>query len=104
MKIRMMRPRLAPMKARTLGGSPATERIRGGTLQRIRARHFAENPLCVLCAAKDPPETRLATELDHIVPLCMGGAEADHNRRGLCHDCHAAVTAEQARSRQGRGI
>jgi len=74
----------------------APDRIRGGRLQRIRADWFGRFPLCVHCQAKDPPRVRLATELDHIVPLFQGGPDFDRdnerNRQGLCAECHAAKT------------
>ena len=69
-----------------------TKRIRGPELLRIRARHFRWNPLCVLCDARG--RVRLATELDHILPLHKGGAEHDSNRQGLCAECHAAKTRQ----------
>lgn len=67
------------------------ERIRGRALQRIRAEHFSRHPLCVVCHAAGRLE--VATELDHIVPLFMGGADVDANRQGLCASCHAQKTA-----------
>lgn len=64
------------------------KRIRGATLQAIRRKHFAINPLCVICLQKKPPQTRLATQLDHIKPLHQGGLDVDSNRQGLCEPCH----------------
>lgn len=37
---------------------------------------------------------RLATELDHVVPLFKGGDDDDSNRQGLCRDCHTVKTAK----------
>jgi 5-methylcytosine-specific restriction protein A len=69
------------------------ERIRGERLQLIRRRWFALHPLCVLCLAADPPRIRVATELDHRIPLHKGGADDSTNRQGLCKECHAAKTS-----------
>lgn len=62
------------------------KRIRGTTLQNIRKAHFEKHPLCVKCLEKTL--TRLATELDHIKPLHLGGTDTPDNRQGLCSDCH----------------
>jgi 5-methylcytosine-specific restriction endonuclease McrA len=79
-------------------GKYAATRLRGHKLQRIRAEHFRQHPLCVHCLKKDPPQYRRAAELDHVVALHNGGADFDRdggkNRQGLCADCHKAKTAE----------
>jgi 5-methylcytosine-specific restriction endonuclease McrA len=50
---------------------------------RRRRQVLFEQPLCALCGE------RLATEVDHIVPLEEGGAPYDReNLRGLCSPCH----------------
>jgi len=73
-----------------LSGYPhMTDRIRGRRLQRIRAEHLAEHPLCVHCEARGI--VREATELDHITALVNGGSD-DGPKQGLCHECHEAKT------------
>lgn len=94
-----LKPRLQVLNTRVAKTHTQTERIRGGNLQRIREDYFRLKPLCVAC--EEAGRTSLATELDHIVPLWKGGADAPHNRQGLCSPCHAAKTAEEARERQG---
>ena len=32
-------------------------------------------------------------EMDHIIPLCVGGTTDDINLQTLCHDCHVKKTA-----------
>jgi len=66
------------------------KRIRGRPLQRIRQRHFSNNPLCVHCLEKGLYV--LATKLDHILALDNGGQDVEENRQGLCADCHVAKT------------
>ena len=67
------------------------KRTRGRKLQRIRAQHFAEHPLCVRCQAKG--FISLATQLDHIQALINGGKD-DGPKQGLCAPCHKEKTAE----------
>jgi 5-methylcytosine-specific restriction protein A len=67
-------------------------RIMGRKLQNIRASHFAQFPLCVNCQLNG--KVSLATELDHIEPICKGGKDVESNRQGLCSPCHAEKTAQ----------
>ena len=67
-----------------------TYRIRGRTLQTIRAEHFRRNPLCVMCL--DQGKVSIAVELDHILALTNGGKDEPDNRQGLCHPCHESKT------------
>ncbi len=69
-----------------------TERIRGRKLQRIRKLHLMEHPLCRSC--DEQGRVRAATQVDHIVPLYLGGLEEDGNRQSLCDDCHADKTRQ----------
>lgn len=66
------------------------DRIRGRKLQAIRTAHLRAHPLCVHCKARG--YVAIATEIDHIVALCNGGADTPDNRQGLCKDCHADKT------------
>lgn len=96
----MPKARLATLRPRvqTLGDGPVgsigttDQRIRGTTLQNIRKAYFEKHPLCVICLRKDPPVTRIAVELDHIIPLHQGGRDVEENRQGLCRDCHNEKT------------
>ena len=79
----------------------ATPRIRGKRLQRIRAAYLAAHPLCANCQRMGRIEP--AVEVDHIVPLYRGGADAHHNRQGLCVECHKAKTLDDLAQRRPRG-
>lgn len=79
-----------------------TERIRGRALQRIRDEHRRKFPLCAMCLKKDPPEYRVWTQLDHIIPLDDGGPEIESNRQGLCVECHEIKTAQDFNLRSKR--
>jgi len=49
--------------------------------------------LCQRCQARG--RTTVATVVDHIEPLALGGSDEDENTRNLCDPCHDEVTAEQ---------
>ena len=72
-------------------------RIRGRALQKIRAAHFAEQPLCVSC--EQAGRVSIAVELDHVLALCNGGADfspyerLQPNGASLCGECHRKKTA-----------
>lgn len=76
------------------------QRTRGSRWMKIRARILARDPICVRCAERDV--VRESTIVDHIKPLEHGGTDADDNLRGLCVDCHDAVTREQFGLRPAR--
>lgn len=49
-----------------------------------------------LCSLRLEGCTRIATEVDHIVPRAKGGDDFDwKNLRGLCHSCHAKRTVSR---------
>lgn len=76
--------------------SQPVKRIRGRPLQRTRARLLRREPLCRLCARRG--RFAAATQVDHIIPLCDGGADDDSNRQPICDDCHARKTAAEGGS------
>ena len=69
-----------------------TERIRGRTLQRLRTRIMQGQPLCRACDAKG--FVTPSAEMDHIVPLFMGGSNDDDNLQMLCVECHRKKSAD----------
>ncbi len=73
----------------------AADRIRGRRLAHIRERVLLRDSYtCRRCG-----RVSRALEIDHIVPLHLGGAENDENRQALCRDCHAAKSAEEEKGR-----
>jgi 5-methylcytosine-specific restriction endonuclease McrA len=58
------------------GSTYAWRKLRAEVLRR-------DYHLCVRCG-------RRASEVDHIVPVSLGGRDELSNLRSLCHDCHAA--------------
>lgn len=71
--------------------------MRGSGLQTRRARWFARFPLCVACEKLG--RVSAAEQLDHIIPLHLGGSDSAPNLQGLCIPCHAAKTAAELRGR-----
>lgn len=70
------------------------ERLRGRAGVEQRRRRLARtNGLCEMCLAQGV--TRIATVVDHIQPLSLGGTDEDENTRNLCGIHNAQVTAEQ---------
>ncbi|WP_169805957.1 HNH endonuclease [Azohydromonas lata] len=102
-KLTMLKPRVATVstqRARTF--TTETVRITGSRLQAIRERILRrDNGLCQCEECKAAPVPRLASVVDHVVPLWEGGAESDENRQSLNVGCHARKSAEEARRRAG---
>ena len=70
------------------------KRVRGRKGQALRCRRMQQSDgRCVDCLARGRQE--VATVIDHIVPLALGGKDDDANCRALCDECHRARTAEQ---------
>ena len=78
-----------------------TTRPRGRAGAANRGRRLTAHPLCQDCLADGGVE-RAATEIDHIIPLSLGGSDEDENVRCLCKPCHARRTKEQFAARPAR--
>ena len=66
-------------------------RITGRTLQKIRERvGDRDGYRCRACGRVAPHY-----EVDHIVPLHLGGAESDENRQLLCRACHSLKSKKE---------
>lgn len=66
---------------------PPKERRRG-TTAKTRKTVLSEEPRC---ACGKP-----ATEVDHIVPVCLGGTDDRENLRGICRGCHLTKSSLEA--------
>ena len=70
------------------------KRLRGRPGQRQRLRRLRRsNGLGERCQKAGRIEA--ATEVNHIIPLALGGEDVDENTENLCTPCHRTVTAEQ---------
>ena len=85
--------------------SMTSTRIRGRKGQELRKRRLLRtNYLCEWCQEKGI--TRIADQVDHIIPLDQGGQDTDDNTRNLCRPHHIEATAQQFgfRARQTIGV
>lgn len=46
------------------------------------------------------PCGKIALEVDHIIPVSLGGTGDQSNLRGLCHECHRRATARLRREKE----
>lgn len=96
--MKTLKNKLSPIDTRKVKG-PATERIRGYKLTQIRQGiSKRDDYVCQMCG-----RPTAQGEVDHIVPLHMGGKEVDDNRQWLCRLCHAKKTAQEATGRENIG-
>jgi 5-methylcytosine-specific restriction endonuclease McrA len=96
-RLTTLKPRISVMQS---GIKAATvERLRGYANQRRRDRLLSAHPLCMHCTAEG--RVTLAEEIDHRVPLWMGGTEDDANLDPLCRDCHAKKSRLETAIRYG---
>ena len=76
-------------------GSPIVHRIVGRKLTRIRDRILLRDEYtCKMCG-----HVAADLEVDHIMPLHLGGAESDANRQSLCCACHEAKSKQEEKER-----
>ena len=93
-KIESIKPRISKIDMRQ-GSSVAVERIRGWKLTKIRERILLRDDYtCQQCG-----RVLINGEVDHIVPLHLGGFESDMNRQYLCKECHQAKTEKEEKDR-----
>lgn len=60
---------------------------------RVRTLVLRQEPQCRLCAV------RPSLEVDHIIPVWLGGSGDRNNLRGLCRGCHQQETNRLRRDR-----
>jgi 5-methylcytosine-specific restriction protein A len=97
-KLAKLTQRVAPLtttRVRTIESS--SKRITGRMLQARNTRYLREHPLCARCEAEG--RTAAAMEVDHKIPLHVGGQDVESNLQGLCIKCHEAKSAREAHER-----
>jgi len=93
-KIESLKPRLTTLDTRQ-GSSAAANRIRGWKLVKIRERILLRDRYtCQVCG-------RVGTDLevDHVVPLAIGGNNSDSNLQVLCPSCHLVKSEAEEKER-----
>lgn len=92
--IKVLKPRLTPMAPRLSHTATIAKRLRGRKAVEVRDRRLQRTHyLCEDCKAEG--RVTLATVVDHIIPLILGGPDTDENTRNLCDEHNAIRTAEQ---------
>jgi len=93
-KLTSLKPKIARLDTRV--GSPVVKRILGRHLQRIRDRVLLRDEFtCQVCG-----RVSVDLEIDHIVPLALGGRESDANRQSICREpCHRLKSAKEGKER-----
>lgn len=88
------RARGAPAGQTAQTAKPAArKRTRGRAWMQIRERVLSREPLCRECAKVG--ETRVAVQVDHIVPLSRGGSDEMTNLQPLCQVHHDEKSARE---------
>jgi 5-methylcytosine-specific restriction enzyme A len=62
----------------------------------LRAWVLRGEPLCRTCATRG--RTVAADEVDHVVPLFLGGANGEDNLQPLCRACHVEKSIAERRA------
>lgn len=94
MSLKTLQPRVSTIDTRQ-GSSPAVKRIQGRALTRIRERILLRDMYtCRVCG-----RVSLDLEVDHIVPLHLGGPESDGNRQAICGACHLVKSEREEKER-----
>ena len=93
-KLSTLKPRIDKIDT-SQGSSAIVPRIRGWQLNKIRERILLRDEYtCQHCGL-----VSWNLEVDHIVPLHLGGAESDENRMSLCSGCHKIKSEGEERGR-----
>lgn len=94
-RLQTLKPKVRSTNTITVA-KPATERITGYKLQKIRERiGLRDNYTCVDCK-----RVTIKGEVDHEIPLHLGGAESDENRKWRCPECHAKKSEREEQHRK----
>ena len=93
--MKMMSGKISELKRAPMGH--AKPRLSGRRWQSIRAAVIARDAMtCQACGLMTPD-----VQIDHVMPVQMGGGDNLENLQCLCHDCHVAKTAADVRRMAG---
>lgn len=96
--VKMIKSKLSKLETRSI--SPvAVERIRGRRAMTIRGRIMQRDGfVCQGCG-----RLTLDGQVDHRIPLHLGGSESDGNLQWLCVECHDVKSLTETLERVGGG-
>jgi 5-methylcytosine-specific restriction endonuclease McrA len=95
MSLTKLPKQLATLDTR-VGAPVAVQRIRGGRLKKIRERiAIRDEYRCQMCG-----RVTAHGEVDHKMPLHLGGQETDENRWWLCVPCHKLKSEQEGHNRE----
>lgn len=94
MRLTTLKSKLATLPQRLIAPANA-DRLRGRAAVGRRRRIMLRDG----CACRGCGRITTDGQADHIVPLHVGGADADENLQWLCIQCHDAKTAREAAGR-----
>ena len=102
-KVKTLQPRLATLGSRLQPASTESRygKGRGGRPWRRLRNEILRRDGFVCIPCKTQGRIKLATEVDHIVPMFEGGSDAKANLQAICTECHKAKTQAEAH-RAGR--
>jgi 5-methylcytosine-specific restriction protein A len=72
----------------------------GSAWQKVRERILRANPLCVMCQSEG--KLAPAVEVDHKVPIHLGGSDDDVNLQGLCAPHHRSKLINELSTLYGK--
>ena len=79
-----------------------TPRTRGRRWMQAKSLWLMQHPLCQHC--KQAGKVTMATEVDHVMPLCKGGTDDPQNLSSLCAECHRTKTNQDLGYRPARRV
>lgn len=95
-------PRVRPSRTTrvSIGTTAELQRLGSSKWETLRVQVLTEaKGLCQCSDCRSTGAVRLATEVDHIVPLWAGGSNAAANLQAISSECHRAKSEREAQAR-----
>ena len=98
MALKTLKPSVRTLNTATASNTLVGKRLDGNSLYALMRRFERDRPrVCAECMRAGL--VGFGDELDHIMPLCMGGSNSALNLQWLCTHHHALKTASEAGNR-----
>ncbi|WP_180040470.1 HNH endonuclease [Acinetobacter sp. YH12218] len=91
-KLPTLKPRLQTLKtSQPISNVTANKRNRGRSWRKLRLEVLLRDKYtCQHCGL-----VSISLEVDHTIPLFLGGTDAMSNLKSLCVDCHKVKTSQE---------